>query len=208
MDVKTKLEYEPIFFAEDKLSKNRIKKLYDKGIITIEDFINADLENIVKSPYILIQYQAFKQILKHKYLNSILVNDVLLEQETDIWNVQYYLKKLGFAFSPTNENLLLPDFEIKRSSLANASFKVIEIIKEINSYVIANQPKVLSEFYIDYYNKNMIKNQIEGNDSEVIDELKQQLVELLDLRNKLDVKIEKINELVNSLEGRKSIHGK
>ena len=49
MDINTRLENEVLFDSQSSKGKNRIIALNEKGIFTVEDFINCDITNITKT---------------------------------------------------------------------------------------------------------------------------------------------------------------
>lgn len=82
MDLKTELSKESIFIEKSQ-SVITINNLNKKGIYTIEDFINNDVEKITKTPTTRKTYRAIQKILRYKYLGEPLVLDIILDKEYD-----------------------------------------------------------------------------------------------------------------------------
>lgn len=80
MNINTRLENEDLFDSQNAKGKNRIIALNEKGIFTVEDFINCDITNITKTSYIRSHYIAIQYALKYKYKGEPLVTDVLLDE--------------------------------------------------------------------------------------------------------------------------------
>ncbi len=194
MDIKTRLNEETIFNKKPK-GNLTITSLNKKGIFTVEDFINCNVNNITKDINRKIQFKAFQDILKYKYLNIPLNNDILLEKEYTKTFQKTQLKKdtitLGFgeySFSKLTEMILE-----KQSTC-----KMIDIITNLD-----NRHSYLRDFYIKYYEnnlKNIEKSQeiSNNNDIEKLNILKDKLIILINKRNELDKEIISLLEQINN----------
>ncbi|MDD6878611.1 MAG: hypothetical protein PUD59_00045 [bacterium] len=210
MDLRTRLEDEEIFCSNNKKNLNRIKKLNYAGIFTIENFINADIDLLTKTPYLSKQYKAFQKILRYKYCNDVLPQDILLYKNYDIdtidyrWeNVMLTLEDLGFGkvFFIDIRNAL-----IARNSSGN--IKIIDILREAALKDYVEQNRIIAKFYVDYYDKEILKNHETETSINSIKDLKKQLASLINQKNQLDDKIFKLTEQVKMLEERQSKNGR
>lgn len=200
MDLITRLENEPIFFSQMIKGKKRIEKLNKKGVFTIEDFINCDVEQLTSTDYLIKQYRAFQHILRYKYLNMPLVLDIILDKEYN--EIKFFsqfsrdLVKLGFGeviFSNLAERLRKED--------PSKPIKMIDLLKTISIYVKNYQYQSLAQFYVDYYDQEILKQPNHNISTHSIEELKNQLTVLLIQRNELDSKISAIEQQISTLEG-------
>jgi hypothetical protein len=96
MDINTRLENEVLFDSQSSKGKNRIIALNEKGIFTVEDFINCDITNITKTSYIRSHYIAIQYALKYKYKGEPLVTDVLLDRNFRVPRSAINLAALNF----------------------------------------------------------------------------------------------------------------
>ena len=85
MDINTRLENEDLFDSQSSKGKNRIIALNEKGIFTVEDFINCDINNITKTSYIRSHYIAIQYALRYKYKGEPLVTDDELHSQERIY---------------------------------------------------------------------------------------------------------------------------
>lgn len=199
MDLKTRLENE-LIFAKIPHANLVISGFNEKGIFTVEDFINYDIEQI-KSYSMRKQYSAFQKILKYKYLGESFTMDIILEREYNdeaqiFCNLYRDITKLGFG----NYH-----FELLAKEILNkkGSCKMIDIISKMSEKF-----DYLKKFYIEYYDTQMKKENIEkvsvDSDKKSLDTLKNELVSLLNQRNILDTRIALLLEQINTLEGGKT----
>ena len=114
MDINTRLENEDLFDSQSSKGKNRIIALNEKGIFTVEDFINCDITNITKTSYIRSHYIAIQYALRYKYKGEPLVTDVLLDRNFRVprskialaSHYDFYIRnmtKLGFENYSTSQ---------------------------------------------------------------------------------------------------------
>ena len=199
MDLKTRLENE-LIFAKIPHANLVISGFNEKGIFTVEDFINYDIEQI-KSYSTRKRYSAFQKILKYKYLGEPFTMDIILEREYNdeaqiFCNLYRDTTKLGFGDY---------HFELLAKEILNkkGSCKMIDIIS-----IMSEKFDFLKKFYIEYYDSQMKKENIEkvsiDSDKKSLNTLKNELVSLLNQRNILDTKIALLLEQINTLEGGKT----
>ena len=200
MDLKTKLG-EDIIFGKMERGKQVVTTLNKKGIFTVEDFINSDIDQIASHGNLRKNYRAYQEILKYIYLGVPLTMDVLLEKECSMGNeLNKHMSRLGFAGygAPIWESI------IARISFKNGGkCRYIDLIKELSSKF-----EYLTDFYIEYYNTQLNKQNVEEtpveSDKKSLDTLKNELIGLLNQRNALDTKIASLLEQINALEGGKT----
>ncbi len=221
MDINTRLENEDLFDSQNAKGKNRIVALNNKGIFTVEDFINCDIATITSTSYLRNYYVAIQYALKYKYKGEPLVTDVLLEQEFEIdrFRVRHaspqihirFAKKLGF------ENYMISQIvkgEIRNKMEENKDFyqrdiaksggfkqqyyyiSMMEILK-----VIAQSGDKLAQFYVDYQEQKSLEEGQQKSNTEILEKLKNEIVSLTTQRDKLDEKIRQLTEQVQKLEG-------
>lgn len=93
---------------------NKIIALNERGIFTVEDFINCNITNITKTSYIRSHYIAIQYALKYKYKGEPLVTDVLLDRNFRVprskialsSHYDFYIRamtKLGFENYSTSQ---------------------------------------------------------------------------------------------------------
>ena len=199
MDLKTRLEDESIF-AKKYQAGMTIKTLNEKGIFTVEDFINCDIAKVIHSSS-RKQLFAFQKILKYKYLGEPLAMDIILEKEyPDEIIIDRDLKRdiIKLGFGSYGFYSLAKEILNKKGSC-----KMIDIILRLD-----DKFDFLKEFYIEYYNTQILKENVEEapveSDKNSLDTLKNELVGLLNQRNALDTKIASLLEQINTLEGGKT----
>lgn len=196
MDLKTKLEDEILFSEEKSLF---FKHLNEKGIYTIEDYINADLGRT----YQRIKHRGFQGILRYKYLDEPLVVDILLKRKygrEEINLIIQDMRKLGFEMYHKSLYNLIKDLNPEKDYV-----KMIDIINKLSYYTGYINIK---NFYIEYYN-NVTKQENVGKDEkETLESLKNELTNLIKRRNELDSKISSLLEQVNALEGEQNVNGR
>lgn len=228
MDLSTKLRDEELFkICIESAGSYRTKANLDitnlekKNIITVGDFLNADVDIMTTNKGKRRIYRIVKDILNNKYNGIKMLRDVVLERtltkeefQESIWRLLY---ELGLNLSKTTgDNLLAIEF--------GESVKVIEVLKEI-SRIEYDEPSVksLTDFYIAYYEKEIKKENVNlshiienntaqnnGVENDIVEEkttvesLKEELIRLLNQRNALDMKISELLNQVNALEGGKT----
>lgn len=195
MDIRTKLEDE-IIFSERANSKRQIDTFKKKGIYTVEDFINCDIEKIFYSFEAWERFRGIKDILKYKYLGQPLtINNILDYEYSDKTQIEKSLwrqiTRLGFA--PYNYNYIAEQLINK-----NGSCKVIDVISHI-----PDEHGSLKEFYLEYYSrvKNLddeeLSNEARKN---YLETLKNEVNTLLIYKNELDVKLSSLLEQIAIFE--------
>lgn len=210
MDLNAKLEDEILFSSDETKCIARLNKLKGLGILTIGDFINADIDNLIKTKEIAKQHKAFQKMLRYKYLGDVLTQDVLLDKKYNhdvniemerLYNDMY---SLGF-YNPYYFQIIIRSL-IERNK--DKDLKMIDYLREISIKTESSQGKLISQFYVDYYD-NVLNKQLENPvDSSTIEELKNQIISLLSQRNALDLKIAQLTEQVNMLEGGNITNGR
>lgn len=216
MDENIRLEDEELLFIGiDPTS--RIKKLNDMGIFTIKDFLDTDevvllgLKNNgwTKNPFVV-----YHQILKYKYRGQKMVRDVYLDREYHkVPNVYDVLTSapsdskitilrdgnIGFALKDLGlYDQAIPHLHAREFAKVyeHDQISMIDAIKLISQMV--PKYKKLCDFYIEYYEKEIKKST--ELDSNELESLKNQLVELIRQKANLDSEIASLIEQVNSLE--------
>ena len=203
MNTKIKLQDEPVFLGRNSLF---FQTLNQKGIYTVEDYINADIEQIMTSTQTRNKVRAYKRILKYKYLGEPLVVDVLLDKQYHLYGSDKEMisdvKHLGF-------DGLYCDGIRERYSTNYSHIKMISIVLGmVSKYSKRNAGLV--NFYEDYYYtkiKNQETNEI-ASDKDSLDSLKNELVSLINKRNELETQISSLLEQINTLEGGKSVNAR
>lgn len=222
MDINTRLENEVLFDSQSSKGKNRIIALNERGIFTVEDFINCDITNITKTSYIRSHYIAIQYALKYKYNGEPLVTDVLLDRNFRVprskialgSHYDFYIRamaKLGFenySMSQIGKKILVnkmkenDDYYSHRIA-ANGGIKqeyynvsMMEILK-----VKAQSGDKLAQFYVDYQEQKSLEEGQQKSNTEILEKLKNEIVSLTAQRDKLDDKIRQLTEQVQKLEG-------
>lgn len=200
MDLKTKLGEDGIFGKMER-GKQIVTTLNKKGIFTVEDFINSDIDQIASHADVRKNYRAYQEILKYKYLGIPLTMDVLFEKQCLKGRaLEKDMGRLGFA----SYGAYAWERDITRISIENGGkCRYIDLLKELGSKF-----EYLTDFYIEYYNTQIKKENKEEelieNEKDSLDTLKNELVGLLNQRNALDAKIASLLEQINTLEGGKT----
>ena len=207
MNLKTKLSDESIFYKKVQ-SNIAINRLNSKGIHTVEDFINGDVEKMTTSPRTRKVFRALQKILRYKYLNEPLILDIILEKEYDDKTLECQLSKdlasLGFE-------VYHPEELAKKYLKKHGTCKMIDLLLTKTIFDVYDTYE-LRNFYIEYYNAQMKKKKDEKNETshnivenkEELEILKNELMVLLDQRDALDIKISSLLEQINTLEGSKN----
>lgn len=203
MELKTKLE-EEILFIKSPRPKLIINHLNKKGIFTVEDFINCDVEQMSSNSIRRKEFRAYQGILKYKYLGTPLVVDVLLEKEI---NGQITIRELTKALNTLGFNVHTNVHTENLSWDSSTMIKMIDYIRHISSGAYDN----LKDFYIEYYDTQIKKQNSEEDivesDKSSLEMLKTELISLVSRRDELNEKIKSLSEKINSLEGNK-VNGK
>jgi len=186
------IENEPLFFKRHQPRKV-IKFLNEKGIYTIEDYINCDLDIIYGKGSSKKRMIATQKILKYKYLGEPFTLDVLLTKEyTSYIDVKkYFLKDLA-------------TLGIDHTTYVNTALEILEQkgFVTIMDLIYTEMPKrydYLNEFYIEYYETQILNksNEVTGDN---LRELKKELESLIGERNKLDSKIALLQSQIIQME--------
>lgn len=231
MDIKTRLENEDLFDSQDAICKKRIISLNERGIFTVEDFINCDIASITKTSYLRKYYIAIQHVLKYKYKGEPLALDVLLDKEFEIRRSVYgygyetfsqvkirIARNLGFESSRAGriakeivkKKAIDNDDYYPHSADKNGGFKqdsynvsIMEILK-----AIAQSGDKLAQFYVDYKDKIELEERQQQTSSETLEKLKSEIVLLTTQREELDKKIRQLTEQVQILEGGGIVNGR
>lgn len=222
MNINTRLENEDLFDSQNAKGKNRIIALNEKGIFTVEDFINCDITNITKTSYIRSHYIAIQYALRYKYKGEPLVTDVLLDRNFRVprykialgSHYDFYIRdmtKLGFENYSTSQigkkilvNKMVENNDYYPHKIAaNGGIKqeyynvsMMEILK-----VKAQSGDKLAKFYVDYHSKKSLEEEQKKSDFEILEKLKNEIVLLTTQRDKLDKKIRELTEQVQKIKG-------
>ena len=78
LDVKTKLEDEPILSVGN-AGMNRVRALKEKGINTIEEFLNCDVRTLSQFEEGRRKYRIYQDVLSNKYLGTPLLRASYLD---------------------------------------------------------------------------------------------------------------------------------
>lgn len=202
MGLKTKLIDEKLFSQKEPLF---FEHLEQKGIYTVEDYINADIKRLALALRRRHLHEAYRKILKYKYLGEPLVFDVLLEKKygrKDESAMINDFRTLGFS-----EFDFLGDLRRLLVDL-NPKDDYVKMIDIINNLPYMTKHINTKNFYIEYYN-NVMKQEVNDKDvKDVLESLKNELVILTKKSNELDKKISLLLEQINTFEGEKNINGK
>jgi len=228
MDTNTRLENEDLFDSQNSKGKNRIISLNEQGIFTVEDFINSDVINITKTPYIRRYYTALQHALRYKYKGEPLAVDVLLDKVVKIdrsicrFNspeVKIRIAtNLGFEIFPigriakdlAKKKMIDNDDFYQHSAVKNGGYKqdsyivtMMEIIKSL-----AQSGNKLAQFYVDYKEQKELEEKQQEEPSVTLEKMKSELVLLTAQRDKLDEMINLLTKQVKILEGGNEFHGR
>lgn len=218
MNENIRLEEEELLFIGNNPS-TRIKYLNEIGIFTVADYINADVTTLLESKAngpMKELFVIYQQILSYKYRGQKMVRDVYLDREYhlvkndgDAWGIltsaPKNAKSKEISSGRIDHNLcelgFLRFFQGRRdfSFLQTEHISMIDAIKKIAE--LDSKFKPLSDFYVEYYEKEIKKSETEELDVQNVTALKNEIVRLLSQRNKLDSKIAQLVEQVNALEG-------
>ena len=186
------IESEPLFFKRHQPRKV-IKFLNEKGIYTIEDYINCDLEKIYEKGSSKKRMIATQKILKYKYLGEPFTLDVLLTKEYKSYLEvkKYFLKDLR-------------TLGIDHTTYVNTALEILDQkgFVTIMDLIYTEMPErydYLNEFYIEYYETQILNksNEVTGDN---LRELKKELESLIGERNKLDFKIALLQSQIIQIE--------
>lgn len=155
------------------------------------------------------QLNTFISLLRHKYLNEPLCNDVLFDRNliiTDSGNLRIEgPEKIGFSIDeffgiPHGRYLKIKFLSAtKNEDIYDANFKVIDFIKWLSNfsddeYVQSFMPTIMA--FIESYNDN---KKIDNTDFETIEKLKDQLTKLSKTRDYVDEQITNLQEQIEDL---------
>ncbi len=218
MDENIKLNWEKLLFIGDD-PDIRIKHLNDMGIFTIADFINADVTTLLESKAnstMKNQFIVYQQILGYKYRGQKMVRDIYLDREYHIVNMgENHFPVLTSAAEDAEkkevytqgllqalDDLGFRRFFMRRGTGSFSKFEQISMIDAIKQIAQLDPDfKPLSDFYIEYYEKEIKKPETKELDLQNAEALKNEIVRLLGQRYELDSKISQLVEQVNALEG-------
>lgn len=224
MDINTNLKDDEFLFPKTEKIKTSKKKnasgiivatLNRKNIQTVGDLINYDPKQF--SGANRYYFRALAQILRYKYLNIELINDVLLESKythslEDQRKLAKDLKKLGFSryLSLREVEAALEKFLMSQQS----DIVTMEDVLESDSIFLNRILDTLGNtdfkgFYLDYLKAKREKDKLEqkGTTKETLENLKAQLKALAALRTDLDKQIQEVQEKINVLGGLQN-HGR
>lgn len=214
IDVNTKLREDKFLFPEEVDYKKKngfgimVTALNKKGIETIHDLINCDSTKFNR--FHAHYFNALIQILRYKYLNEELVNDILLESKythslKDINRLANNLRRLGFGRS-------LQELEERVQRFmddAPSKFTMEDVLKSNNRFIrtmnlLGNAD--FKGFYLEYIEKKRQKEKEEENylSKDVLKNLKLQLEGLMKSRDDIERQIQKVECKINSLNKRDS----
>lgn len=228
MDIKTKIENDPVLFKNmvNLKSKGQFLRYFEQiGVSTVEDFLKLNECDYPKpSRYV---YLAMSHIFRHAYLNQEFVYDVILEKIysgeedenyelaiNDIYRLG--LIKLDFYKKPLVKKL--------KEAVTDPRFSMYYIIKNNPGNILRDNTYSIRNYYIKYMElkeeleiKDLKKNrkmyefleEVEDNDEiSSLNELKMQLQILNDLSKNLDQQIESLQVKINEMEGKKVSNGR
>lgn len=203
MDIKTRLG-EDIIFPKKFRGITSVETLNEKGIFTVEDFINCDVELISSSKQQSTQFRAFQDLFKSYYLGQSLIREPILENEYGIDDLDNYLndiEKLGYV---TRGGYYSGIFKAMLSG--QSTVKMVEILRaNIPQDKSVSKVGFLNELYVNYYDEKQKEKQASAEQEiDSLITLKNELVSLLNQRNMLDTKIASLLEQINTLEGGKT----
>ncbi len=182
------------------LKSTRMTILTKHGILTIEDFINADIDSITNTVGIREQFIALQKILRYKYMNESLPQSILLDcaykkyLHPDRVMIKYF-RELGFyndfgdRFSEDNDKII----DVLRKCVMNP---------DAGGYI-----KELAQFYIDYYDKEK-ENEHSLDAVETIKNLKKEMLSLTSQIAQLNDKINSLAERLASFEEEETKYGR
>lgn len=229
MDIKTRLEDDPILFMSVKSLTARgqmIKYLEERGIITIEDLINCSPTYF--KGYRKAVYNAMIEVYKHEYLGEPLVTDVLFDKEYEHSDSGYQecsrdLERLGLkgvserrsaifyriiSFFEADEKCVKkgtgyydPDvWKVFPSEKYNG--KKFNIEQLLIDHAIESKGVNLSSYYLNYMEQKRKEQQVNIgiDDSATLSDLKKQFQSLLEMRDNLDAQIQSIQESIERIE--------
>ena len=211
--------------------------MHEKGLYTVEDFINCDIDdNFNINKQAIIYYRGMKDILKYKYLGISMTSDILFEKEfsKETFNnnplgsrtsKKDFLKTMLrlCVFSSGNTIESLRNYFIKnivQNDNIGEQFTVIDFIKSkkdsLDQIELPTQGEkgalALYNFLVAYYNKEVkAKNEltvVADETVDTLDSLKNELLELVNQKKKLDDKINILLEKINIMEEGKKINEK
>lgn len=192
-----------------------IKRLKQKGITTVGDFINTDISDLTKRQHSYTRYgiKSSYRILKYKYQGKKIVEDVYLDEtiREDDFNViskdgkvEYDCPKmddlfnLGFTYSYSSDiDKFYKDIYMETKE---KEIPAIDIIKKIMEKFSCSTNTIIGTFYINYYKKEFMSSKSNVED---LATMKNELYELVNQRNSLDLKISQLAEQIKALEGGK-----
>ena len=216
MDINTKLRDDKFLFPDESLenyNKNMqsgviVTALNKRGIETINDLFNYDQTkfNRRNAHYL----DALIQILKYKYLDEELVNDVLLESEysssiKDDKRLAKDLRRLGFGRDLGELETIVRRVREENSSVVSME----EVLKPDNRFFVRMRLLGSADFrgfYLDYIEEKKQKEQVDANapTKDVLEGLKLQLEGLIKMRDGIDKQIQDIQSQINALNGGQS----
>ena len=197
----TNLTDEPLFYSTDKVIINRIGLLNNHGILTVEDFMAADL-TLFKTPHIRTYFNALQKILRYKYLGTPISTDYLLDEYVHLHLQDYRdcMSKLGIHLKDESVRYMASRFS---GVPQNTPVRIINLLKEISNAPGMSQQKALAQIYVQYYGINKAIDETTQITPEILEELKRRISMLSQERDDLDKKIAKYTELVRDYEGDK-----
>lgn len=183
MDLKTRLEDEELFCIGSN-GKNRVPAVNKKGVYTVEDFLNCDVDYLSSSNK---QYRVLKDVISCKYKNTPLLRSVYLDRTVsrdNVINIMY--NELGFKGIPNDLHRIIKD-------LSTSEIKMIDVLRYIsNDERYAYKP--LIDFYVSYYDNNHSKDETKIDNNNNLKNARDEISFLLNLRERVDARITELND--------------
>lgn len=197
MDIKTKLKDDNVLFSSSSNSSSTaqiLEYLEKKGIITVEDLINAN----PKIFYFAIRniYTAMIHVLRNAYLNEPLVHDDLLQKKYIKDDLGECLFEDILALGLVKQDSQSARYALNRMDWPGGVIDMEYILKKLpeNSYC-----SNLRAFYINYL-KKLEEDNRSKNDVEIILAKLEELKHLTEMRDKLNEEIFALQREINNYE--------
>lgn len=157
MNIKTKLENEPILFRNMENTKSKAAKLRElnkRGIYTVQDLIKSEENGKIKSR----TYTAMANVFKHEYQGALLPYDEILNRNYLVENeIRYIAQDLVMLGISSYENACISYIW---DNLKTYSFDTVSMEYVLNNFYAHRN--VLAKYYVNYLNKE--KENILSND--------------------------------------------
>ncbi len=203
MDIKTKLKDDNVLFSSSSNSSSTAQilgYLEKKGIITVEDLINADPEIFYFATRNI--YTAMIHVLRNAYLNEPLVNGDLLQKKYIKSDLERCLSKDILALGLVKQDPQSARFALNRMDWFGGVIDMKYILERLpeNSYC-----SNLRAFYINYL-KKLEEDKRSKNDVEIILAKLEELKHLTEMRDNLNEKIFALQREINNYEAETGKH--